>query len=164
MTEENIKPAKQLNQRTMIVTPYTKSFKALLPYTFPYALAYTFLYLALEQINFPLGGLLLSAFVVLVVGALLILVFKMTQKRFLEKIECSRIGIVGALITILISGFMLFTNLSGMLPDEITLNTLSEKGIIRLFFIQFVIMFIIHYAVICYSLWFMQKPLQRKSL
>ena len=163
MTEDSVNPVQESNKRTMIVTPYTKSFKALLPYTLPYALAYTFLDLALEQINFPLGGLLLSAFVVLVVGVLLILIFKMTQKRIMEKIECSRIGIVGALITILISGFIFAKNLSEILPDDITLNTLSDQGIIKMIFIQFVVMLFIHYAVICYSLWFMQKPWQRKT-
>ena len=164
MVEDSIKPVEAPNKQTMMITPYTKNFKALLPYAIPYALGYMFFDLALEQINFPLGGLLLSAFVVLIVSALLILVFKMTQKRFLEKIECSRIGIIGALITVLISSLLLAVNLGGMLPVEITLSTLSEKGLTKLFFIQFVVMFFIHYAVICYSLWFMQKPLQSKTV
>lgn len=158
MTKETIKLAKNPNQRAMIVTPYTKSFKALLPYIALYTLGYTLLPIILVLINFPLGGLFLSAFVVLIVGASLISVFKMTQKRFLEKIECSRIGIIGALITVSLSCLLLTMNLGSMLPDEITLSTLSEKGIIRLFFIQFVVMFFIHYAVMYYSLWFMQKP------
>ena len=158
MTKESIKPAKNPNQRAMIATPYTKSFKALLPCIALYTLGYTLLPIILVLINFPLGGLFLSAFVVLVVGASLTLVFKMTQKRFLEKIECSRIGIIGALISVSISCLLLAMNLGSMLPDEITLSTLSEKGIIRLFFIQSVVMFFIHYAVMYYSLWFMQKP------
>ena len=162
MTEESIKPARKPNKVTMIVTPYTKSFKVLLPYIALYTLGYTLLPIILVLINFPLGGLFLSAFVVLIVGAVLISVFKMTQKRFLEKIECSRIGVVGALITILISAVIFANSLNEILPDDITLNILSEQGIIKMIFIQFVVMLFIHYAVICYSLWFMQKPWQRK--
>lgn len=164
MAEDSIKYKKEPSKRTMFVTPYTKSFKALLPYIALYTSGYMLLPLVLEQINFPLGGLLLSASVVLIVSAVLIFIFKTTQKRLLEKIECSRIAMVSAFITIFISGLLLAINLGDMLPDEITFGTLSERGIIKFFFIPFVIMFLIHYIVICYSLWFMQKPLQRKPV
>ena len=157
MTEGSAEAKKQSKQRTMYITPYTKSFKSLLVYAIPYTLAYSLLPIGLETVNFPLGGFLLFGFVVILIGVILISLFKMTQKRLLEKIECSRIGIITACITFIISNMIMVIGLGTALPNDITINMLYDKGAISLFLMTLLIMMLIHYAVVCYSLWFLQK-------
>lgn len=157
MAEGNAKAKKQSKQRTMYVTLYTKSFKALLPYAIPYALAYSLLPLGLEKINIPLGGLLLSGFVVILINVILISLFKMTQKRLLEKIECSRVGIITTCIMFVISSVVIVVGLGSALPSDITISTLYDKGAISLFLMTLLVMALVHYAVVLYSLWFLQK-------
>lgn len=157
MTEDSAKAKKQPKQHTMYVTLYTKSFKALLPYAMPYALAYSLLPLGLETINVPLGGLLLSGFVVILIDVILILLFKMTQKRLLEKIECSRVGIITTCIMFIISSVVIVVGLGSALPSDITISTLYNQGAISLFLMTLLVMALVHYAVVLYSLWFLQK-------
>lgn len=138
----------------MQITERTQPFKRLAAYALPYGTGYILLPYILNQFEFMLGGILLSIFVVIVLNLIVITIFYKRQHRLLEKLECSRIALLSMLLTLVMSllAFLLFFDSMG-----VSWLQLSDKGIHKVIALSAFVAFIINYAVVFYSLWWMQK-------
>lgn len=136
------------------ISEHTHSFKSLLVYALPYTLGYTLLPYLLTELNFMLGGFLLTGFIVIVLDIVVITVFRKRHHGGLEKVECSRIALLSMALTLLISmvgGVMFFSNMG------VSSQQMGDNDIYWLIGIAGLVAFIINYAVVFYSLWLMQR-------
>lgn len=138
----------------MQITEHTQPFKRLAAYALPYGTGYILLPYVLNQFEFMLGGILLSIFVVIILNIAVITIFRTCRHRLLEKLECSRIALLSMLLTLVISllAFLLFFDSMG-----ISWLQLSGDGFYKIIALAAFMAFIINYAVVFYSLWWMQK-------
>lgn len=138
----------------MQITEQTQPFKHLAAYALPYGTGYILLPYVLNQFEFMLGGILLSIFVVIILNIAVITIFRTRQHRLLEKLECSRIALLSMLLTLVISllAFLLFFDSMG-----VSWLQLSGDGFYKIIALAAFVAFIINYAVVFYSLWWMQK-------
>ena len=142
----------------MRITEKTLPFRVLSIYALPY-IAIILIRLWLENLGYlnALTGGLLALLVMVFIGSVLVVyLFKVRHHRALEKVECSRIGIITAtagLITILIY-LSVFFNSVGL--DWMVLTDLGIGASIMLF-IGVVFSLMIQYAVVFYGLWHTQQ-------
>ncbi|WP_227429330.1 hypothetical protein [Psychrobacter sp. I-STPA6b] len=147
----------------MRITEKTLPFRALSIYALPY-IAIILIRLWLENLgylNALTGGLLALLVMVFISSVLVVYLFKARHHRALEKIECSRIGIITTtvgLITILIY-LSIFFNSVGL--DWRVLTDLGI-GMNIMLFIGVVFSLIIQYAVVFYGLWHTQQWLLKR--
>lgn len=142
------------NHHPMQISEHTQSFKHLFRYALPYAIGYTLLPYVLGQFDFMLGGILLTIMVVIFLNISVINIFRKRQRRLLEKLECSRIALLSMTLTLIISLVVvaLFFNEMGLPWLE-----MNDKGLYKIIAISGFVAFIINYAVVFYSLWWMQR-------
>ena len=142
----------------MRITEKTLPFRVLSIYALPY-IAIILIRLWLENLghrNALTGGLLALLAMVFIGSILVVYLFKARHHRSLEKIECSRIGIITTtfeLIIILIY-LSIFFNSVGL--DWMVLTDLGIGASIMLF-IGVVFSLMIQYAVVFYGLWHTQQ-------
>lgn len=158
--EDNLLSTPEQNQpdpTRLKMTAHTKSFRYLLRYAIPFTLAYVFLPALLEQMHFPLGGLLLSAFVIIFLNIAMIVIFKRLEHRRLEQMECSRMGMLVATFTLIVTSLLMIFSIDNISNGEVTLQTLMDNGMLPILVISGAIGFVINYAVVYYGMWWMQK-------
>lgn len=141
----------------MTKTDQTKSYGYLSRFALVYTLLYVFLPSSLSQLGVADSGLALSALVVLVLNVTLIVLFKKTQQRSLEKIECHRIGLLTALFTLIVTSMLMIYSLYDLSADELSVTSLKENGVIPMLVISGAIGFAINYVVVTYGLWLLQS-------
>ena len=141
----------------MTKTDQTKSYGYLSRFALVYTLLYVFLPSSLSQLGVAVSGLALSALVVLVLNVTLIVLFKKTQQRSLEKIECHRIGLLTALFTLIVTSMLMIYSLYDLSADELSVTSLKENGVIPMLVISGAIGFAINYVVVTYGLWLLQS-------
>ena len=141
----------------MTKTDETKSYGYLSRFALAYTLLYVFLPSSLAQLGVPVSGLVLSALVVLVLNMALIAVFRRTEQRSLEKIECHRIGLLTAVFTLIVTSMLMIYSLYDLSASELTMTALKENGVIPMLVISGAIGFAINYVVVTYGLWFLQR-------
>lgn len=141
----------------MTKTDQTKSYGYLSSFALVYTLLYVFLPSSLSQLGVAVSGLALSALVVLALNVALIVLFKKTQQRSLEKIECHRIGLLTALFTLIVTSMLMVYSLYDLSADELSVTSLKENGVIPMLVISGAIGFAINYVVVTYGLWLLQS-------
>ena len=141
----------------MTKTDQTKSYGYLSRFALVYTLLYVFLPSSLSQLGVAVSGLALSALVVLALNVALIVLFKKTQQRSLEKIECHRIGLLTALFTLIVTSMLMIYSLYDLSADELSVTSLKENGVIPMLVISGAIGFAINYVVVTYGLWLLQS-------
>ena len=141
----------------MTKTDQTKSYGYLSRFALVYTLLYVFLPSSLSQLGVAVSGLALSALVVLALNVALIVLFKKTQQRSLEKIECHRIGLLTALFTLIVTSMLMVYSLYDLSADELSVTSLKENGVIPMLVISGAIGFAINYVVVTYGLWLLQS-------
>lgn len=147
----------------MTKTDQTKSYGYLSRFALVYTLLYVFLPSSLSQLGVAVSGLALSALVVLVLNVALIVLFKKTQQRSLERIECHRIGLLTALFTLIVTSMLMIYSLYDLSADELSVTSLKENGVIPMLVISGAIGFAINYVVVTYGLWLLQSLQARFS-
>ena len=147
----------------MTKTDQTKSYGYLSRFALVYTLLYVFLPSSLSQLGVAVSGLALSALVVLALNVALIVLFKKTQQRSLEKIECHRIGLLTALFTLIVTSMLMIYSLYDLSADELSVTSLKENGVIPMLVISGAIGFAINYVVVTYGLWLLQSLQARFS-
>lgn len=140
----------------MTKTDQTKSYGYLSRFALVYTLLYVFLPSSLAQLGVAVSGLVLSAVVVLGLNIALIAVFKRTEQRSLEKIECHRIGLLTAVFTLIVTSMLMIYSLYDLSASELTITALKENGVIPMLVISGAIGFAINYVVVTYGLWLLQ--------
>lgn len=140
----------------MTKTAQTKSYGYLSRFALVYTLLYVFLPSSLAQLGVAVSGLVLSAVVVLGLNIALIAVFKSTEWRSLEKIECHRIGLLTAVFTLIVTSMLMIYSLYDLSASELTITALQENGVIPMLVISGAIGFAINYVVVTYGLWLLQ--------
>ncbi|MUG33252.1 hypothetical protein GB996_10685 [Psychrobacter sanguinis] len=138
-------------------TAHTKSWISTVGYALPYALAYVFAPSQLTQVNFPLSGIGLSLAVLLLLNIVVLGIFRATQKRPLEKIECHRIGVLTALLTLMATSLLMLHTLYDISAGEMSMTALQQNGVLPMLVISGAIGLFINYIAVTYGLWLLQK-------
>ncbi|SUD90146.1 hypothetical protein [Psychrobacter phenylpyruvicus] len=147
----------------MTKTEQTKSYGYLSRFALAYTLLYVFLPSSLAQLGVAAPGIVLSAVVVLGLNMALIALFKRTEQRSLEKIECHRIGLLTAVFTLIVTSMLMIYSLYDLSASELTITALKENGVIPMLVISGAIGFAINYVVVTYGLWLLQSLQSRLS-
>ena len=148
------------NKPIIEVTEYTKSYKSLLGYAVFYALSYVLLTYVLNQLNFIVGGVLLTVAIIAVLNMAVTFLFRKRQHRGLDKAECGRIAILSVLMITAVSVVMFVLNTNVLITSmniNITWVDIHDSGMHKVMAVVGIVTLIIHYAVIFYSLWYMQR-------
>ncbi|MBH0097123.1 hypothetical protein I6E61_12075 [Psychrobacter sp. NZS113] len=148
------------NKLIIEVTEYTKSYKSLLVYAVFYALSYVLLTYVLNQFNFIVGGVLLTVAIIAMLNMTMTFLFRKRQHRGLDKAECGRIAVLSVLMITAVSVVMFVLNTNVLITSmdiNITWVDIHNSGMHKVMAVVGVITLIIHYAVIFYSLWYMQR-------
>ena len=148
------------NKPIIEVTEYTNSYKSLLGYAVFYALSYVLLTYVLNQLNFIVGGVLLTVAIIAVLNMAVTILFRKRQHRGLDKAECGRIAVLSVLMITAISAVMFVLNMNVLITSmdiNITWVDIHNSGMHKVMAVVGIITLIIHYAVIFYSLWYMQR-------
>ncbi|PNK61318.1 hypothetical protein [Psychrobacter sp. FDAARGOS_221] len=138
-------------------TVQTQSYKTLLGYAVPYTLGYVFIAPILTSMKFPITGLALSILVVLMLHALLISFFKKRHGRYLEPLECHRLGLLIALLALVITSVLMLRSLYEQPLSSLSLNQMVENGTIAMLVISGAIGLFINYMVVRFGLLGLQK-------
>ncbi|MBF0659641.1 hypothetical protein IPZ60_12895 [Psychrobacter sp. NG25] len=148
------------NKPIIEVTEYTKSYKSLLVYAVFYALSYVLLTYVLNQLDFIVGGVLLTVAIIAVLNMAVTFLFRKRQHRGLDKAECGRIAVLSVLMITAVSVVMFVLNMNVLITSmniNITWVDIHDSGMHKVMAVVGIVTLIIHYAVIFYSLWYMQR-------
>lgn len=146
---------------TMAKTNKTKSYLHLLKYALPYTLLYVFLPSLLSQVGVFVPGILLSVLVILGLNLAVIVLFNRIEDRKLEKVECHRIGLLTALLTLIVTSLLMIYSLYGIAITNLSFTSLQQDGVIPMLVISGAIGLAINYMVITYGLYLMQSLIKK---
>lgn len=142
------------NNHDLHIEERTKSCIHLLGYALPYSLSYILLVYFLSKLGFKLDVFLLVLLTICVLSFVTITVFYKRQHRLLQKTECNRMALLSAIL-LLIMSLLFMTQFFGGL--DFTWSELSMVGFQNFIAIAGILLFIVNYILIFFSLWLIQR-------